>query len=130
MVKAKQLAIWLKSFAIGRSLNTAATLEEAAGELERLSGVVEDLPYRPKDLARSLILFRTSSNAHGLVNFQSLSEKVDNLSPAAKEELAGLMFSVAFDIDPVDLMRRAAEMRKAIEKGIVPSWPKDVELPK
>lgn len=128
-MKLDSLAVWLRTFAVGRVATQAGPLEQAAKEIDRLKEV-DDLPFRVSDIKRSLIMFRTSSNAHGFTNYQSRTEKVDNLPSVAKEELAGLMFGVAFDIDPVEMMRRAAQMRKAIEEGRVPSWPKDVELPK
>lgn len=59
-----------------------------------------DLPWRIRDIQRGLILFRTSNNAHGSINFESLTSKIDALPPQAKEELADLMRVLAQSIHP------------------------------
>lgn len=58
------------------------------------------IPFRLKDIERGLILFRTSSNAHGSVNFVALSEKIDSLPQVAKDELASLMRNFANGLSP------------------------------
>lgn len=53
------------------------------------------LPWREKDIQRGLILFRTSSNAHGYTNYSALSGKIDALPQAARDELAAIMVNMA-----------------------------------
>lgn len=77
-------------------------VEVRAAIVKRMTAPADDLPFQRKDILRGLILFRTSNNAHGYVNFSKLSSKVDELPQVAKDELASLLRSVAADIAPVD----------------------------
>lgn len=79
----------------------AAVMREAADLLQRMftPGLIEvsepcpdlSMPFREKDVRRGLILFRTSNNAHGFVNFEMLTGKVEDLPAEAKLELANMM---------------------------------------
>ena len=68
-----------------------------------------DLPWRERDIKRGLILFRTSNNAHGFINFSILSEKVDRLNEHAKTELADCLRAVAYGIKPAALQPGEAQ---------------------
>ncbi|MDE4176341.1 hypothetical protein PXK01_19470 [Phaeobacter sp. PT47_59] len=72
----------------------------------------KDLPWRAKDIKRGLILFRTSSNAHGSINYQARSEKVDNLPQSAKDELAAIMVNMALGYSPEEVAAN----------GVVKEW--------
>lgn len=84
---------------------TRSRIEDARNLLRRAAALLAvpappaaeapDLPWRRRDIERGLILFRTSSNAHGSTNVSILSEKVDALPQSAKEELAGMMRNIA-----------------------------------
>ncbi|MDE4274723.1 hypothetical protein PXK58_09070 [Phaeobacter gallaeciensis] len=70
------------------------------------------LPWRAKDIKRGLILFRTSSNAHGSINYQARSEKVDNLPQSAKDELAAIMVNMALGYS----------LEEVAANGVVKEW--------
>lgn len=61
-----------------------------------------DAPFRPADIERALMLFRTGNSAHGYTNVNILSEKVDNLPAPAKAELATVMRNIAHGLSPID----------------------------
>lgn len=85
---------------------SAKAMTEAADLLERMftpgriqvleeSTDLSAMPFREKDVRRGLILFRTSNNAHGYVNFEMLTGKVEDLPSVAKLELANMMDSLS-----------------------------------
>ncbi|GHE82591.1 hypothetical protein GCM10019059_44970 [Camelimonas fluminis] len=87
-------------------LNHANTWQECPNFLASppapvAASAVDDLPFRRRDIERGLILFRTSSNAHGSINFVSLASKVDALPQPAKNELANLMRNIAQGLSPI-----------------------------
>lgn len=60
----------------------------------------DSLPFRAKELAQALVLFRKSNNAHGYINVSILSEMVDSLPEIAKREMANIMVNIALGLDP------------------------------
>ena len=73
----------------------AQALTAAQARIAELEAERDSLPWRIKDIKRGLILFRTSSNAHGYTNYSALSGKIDALPDSAKEELAAIMTNMA-----------------------------------
>ncbi len=80
-------------------------------ENQRLRGRLANLLIREKDVNRALVLFRTSNNAHGFINFHSLTSRIDGLPEVARNELAGLMFAVAYEIDADEVLQRVAALK-------------------
>lgn len=66
---------------------------------DELNAVKDELPWRMGDIARGLILFRTSNNASSHVNFEALTSKIEELPSVAQEELVTLLRNVASDIE-------------------------------
>lgn len=91
-----------------------------------------ELPWRLGDIKRGLILFRTSSNAHGATNVSILSEKVRALPQSAKDELAGMMRNIAEELSPAnpplenDLLSPG---ERAVINALVSAWNAIVALP-
>lgn len=89
-----------------RPTESAAAMTEAADLLEKIFEPKEivmlkpshDLPFRERDIRRGLILFRTSDNARGYVNFEMLTGKVEDLPEPAKLELASIMDSLSEEL--------------------------------
>lgn len=90
--------------------DAAATKRAMRAALETLPP--PDLPWRVSDVQRGLILFRTSNNAHGSINFSSLSYKIQELPEPDRAELVALLRAVASSIEmqlhsPTEAGRRA-----------------------
>lgn len=66
---------------------------------DELNAINDELPWRMGDIARGLILFRTSNNASSHVNFEALTTKIEDLPSVAQEELVTLLRNVASDIE-------------------------------
>jgi hypothetical protein len=74
--------------------------------LNRQLDEVKNLPFRLRDIQRGLVLFRTSNNAHGSINFDALTFKIMDMQEDERSELASLMRSYADSIDPYHKNKR------------------------
>lgn len=93
----------------GHDTHRAFLIDEAIDKLK----LVDELPWRPRDIRRGLILFRTSNNAHGFTNYQSIPSKIEKLPASGRDELAAIMTNMA-----IQLSRDAVE-RNGVVKSIV-----------
>ena len=67
---------------------------------------MDALPFDRRDIERGLILFRTSNNAHGAINFVSLTWKVDSLPQSSKDEMASIMRNIAHSLETSALLTK------------------------
>lgn len=114
---------WAADKGLTAPLYSGEQIDALTAERDALVARVNDLPWHVQDIQRGLILFRTSNNAHGSINFESLTSKVDALPLEAKQELADVMRSLAESICP-----RAArgpvlwQWRSRIRGGAWDAW--------
>lgn len=108
----EHMLVSTRPFAGGTEYVPADALTAAQARIAELEAERDSLPWRTKDIKRGLILFRTSSNAHGFTNYSALSSKIDELPEAAKEELASVMTNMA--------LRYSREDVRA--NGVIQQW--------
>lgn len=111
----------------------AQALTAAQARIAELEAERDSLPWRIKDIKRGLILFRTSSNAHGYTNYSALSGKIDALPDSAKEELAAIMTNMALGYSRDDVWANGVIQQwvdEAHERGRLQGLDEAVEVAK